>query len=519
MTCINRYKDTAAASGVATFAVLPAWDAILSLPPPSRSFIAILSVLGVNLIVFLSLILFYKYKTSLHNGLKIVIYICFSAILFESAAFFYYDFKATLALITGPSNYFMIRDALLLVAAVLLAFIILRVIRFGPKFIYRISYSISSLFGLLPIILITSYLYHPSPEVSIPRTEESSKRAVVVVVFDELDDSFLDANVAELPNFSSMYKRSLVAKNVFPPANYTSESIPGLLTGKLYKATDYSRRGAHVLNSQPDAKWVSLGTEDHLFADAIKNGARVSIIGWLLPYCKIFTQAHSCWDDINFRAPGHSVSIIDWLAGHSRILTLINNYRLSQIEENISEYSITLFSSPQHYHLQRIGEIFGQQKAETLKAIKNQRSELIYSHLACPHAPSIDRSLVNKLDVFDAYKQNLRECDAFLGDLLKELDNVGFENGWTLIVTSDHWFRARDWLEAGKPNTFPSSRRTVPFYLTNSNQYTQHHSDNVSNSRFLRSLSVKALSPEFNAATAKVIIESHGDDITILRPF
>jgi hypothetical protein len=34
-----------------------------------------------------------------------------------------------------------------------------------------------------------------------------------------------------------------------------------------------------------------------------------------------------------------------------------------------------------------------------------------------------------------------------------------------LIVTSDHWFRPRDWITNKKPGDFPISPRKVPFYF------------------------------------------------------
>jgi arylsulfatase A-like enzyme len=122
--------------------------------------------------------------------------------------------------------------------------------------------------------------------------------------------------------------------------------------------------------------------------------------------------------------------------------------------------------------------------------------------------------------MYAAYASNLRECDHLLGEVTATLNRNTQQNRWTLIVTSDHWFRGRDWREAGKPLLAPAQRRTVPFYLLMGGESGAAYStEKLSNSRVLRRLVLEAGDQSFDYAKARALIEAYGDAPTALRPF
>ena len=115
----------------------------------------------------------------------------------------------------------------------------------------------------------------------------------------------------------------------------------------------------------------------------------------------------------------------------------------------------------------------------------------------------------------------MRVCDAAVRQPHRRglLERGRYADGWALAVTSDHWFRGRDWLDAGRPLSTPSARRPVPFYLLTAGAAAPETTDVTSNSRVLRRLVIDALDPGFMPARARSLIESQGDSPTILRRF
>jgi hypothetical protein len=122
--------------------------------------------------------------------------------------------------------------------------------------------------------------------------------------------------------------------------------------------------------------------------------------------------------------------------------------------------------------------------------------------------------------MYEAYALNLRECDSFLGLVMSRLQDSVYPEGYALIVTSDHWFRGRDWLDAGRPLGLPSHRRTVPFHLLLSGQQTLAGDvDAITNSRVLRQFVDSAVGEKFTFEDARHILSRQGDSSTTLRPF
>jgi hypothetical protein len=213
------------------------------------------------------------------------------------------------------------------------------------------------------------------------------------------------------------------------------------------------------------------------------------------------------------------VNLFIWLLGKSRIYSYFEGYFLNAKAGDIQSYSKEFLSSPSQYRLHRIGEIFAEQRGFLLQTLKEKSNSLVFAHVACPHAPSHNHDDVFKLDMYQAYADNLKICDKFIGDLIKELNQAQYMNGWTLVVTSDHWFRGRDWLESGKPLSLPLVRRTVPFYVMTDGESAAKVTNVLTNSRVLRKLLINALDKNFTLDKAKEILDAQGDSLTVLHPF
>jgi len=506
----------AAASGMAALALLPAWGAILSLSVSQRSWEPLLWLVGGTLLLTVLTLLSVAAQGRARFVLRGLVCVTVGLLLIEMAAFLYLTLKDMLAFVAGP-HYRLARNGV----AAGMVFVVLAVVaytaRHGLAALRRATVSGFALMGALPLVLVASYFVVPSDHRQ--STDGVANTPVVVLIFDELDDSAIAADLSRLPNFAALGANALSARQMYPPANYTSESLPGMLTGETFTDAVFSRQEVHV-RTTANAAWADLSGRGTLFSDAVERRRRTELIGWHLPYCSMFTKLQSCWDDAAFRAPGRAVSLPVWLFGSSRLVAAAYNKIFRDKTSDLNEYSRAFLASPAMYRLHRIGDIFGEQRTRLLGVLGAQRSELVFAHLACPHAPSLDRNQVTHLDMYAAYASNLRECDRLLGDVTTALNKGKYPQRWTLIVTSDHWFRGRDWLDAGRPSLAPTQRRTVPFYLLVAGESGIALSTEIlSNSRVLRRLVQEAGEPSFDYAKARALIEAHGDSATALRPF
>ena len=509
--------------GAASFALsglclLPAWDAILALPGSVRTWEPVCWLIFGTLVAWVVTI------AAMGVGPKLgwiwravstgIVAIC----IFETSVFLYVDIKNVLAMHLGP-NYFLVRNIIagLLVTGALGVCVI--VWRLGVRRVVVKLTSALQILAPLPLVLIGAYFLGVKSGYTALVEGEKTNRTVVVLVFDELDETRVSADLGRLPNFAALRKNGLSASQMYPPANYTSESLPGILTGEIFQETFYSGNEVYVRH-YGDSDWLRLSSRGNMIEDAVQRGSRTALIGWHLPYCAVVSRSVSCWDDASYRVPGGEVGLPEWMLGHSRLYSIYESRRLSSMSNNVSNYSREFLSSSQMYKLKRIGSIYENQKQQLLKALDSQSYDLVFAHIACPHPPSLVKTEVNQLDMFEAYARNLRECDGLLGSVMSRLQDGDYAKGYALVVTSDHWFRGLDWLDAGRPLVTPSHRRTVPFHVfLSDHQISAKDVDVITNSRVLRQFVYAASDPGFTLQNARQILSRQGDSPTAMRPF
>lgn len=509
----------AASLGIATFALLPAWDAVASLPHHARSAMALAWVVGGTLLL-VPLPMVSKWVLSLRSKWRWLpvglVGLLLAVLLGESSFFLYAHAKEMLAVAAGD-RYLVWRNLAATFCLVVLIAAAAWVRRRGWAAAFEAGMAGFGLLAALPFVFMASLLL--SSEVSPDANASPALRTTVVLVFDELDTSLVNQRLADLPNFRRLRDTSMSARSIFPPANFTTESLPGMISGEDYDEANYTL-GEVFVRPAGQLGWGRMSSRRSMFSDAVDRGERVDVIGWHLPYCNVFKALHGCWDDAAFRAPGTSVSLPAWLLGHSRLVGAYSDWSLKGKEAELSAFSTAFFAAPAMYRLHRIGEIFAQQSAAVLRVLTERQSELVFAHLACPHPPSIKRELLRSMDVFEAYESNLLACDAFLGEVMASLDASPSGHSLTLIVTSDHWFRALNWREAGHAFVVPTVRKAVPFYVRIGDLDGRAESTSEeANTRSLRALVRAAAASDFSYGHARQVIESQGDSVTRMRRY
>lgn len=508
----------AASIALSGLSLLQAWDAILALPGSARSWEPVGWLVMGTLVTWALAAAALGVWSRLAWYWRVLAGGAVAICLFDTLLFLYVDLKNTLSIYAG-SNYVLVRNIISGLLFTSATVICVSIWRLGVRhFFAGITFALGIL-APLPFVLMSAYFLGSEQVPKEVAKGAFANRAVIVLVFDELDDTAVSADLNHLPNFAALREKGLNATKMYPPANYTSESLPGMLTGEIFQETLFSRKDVHVRHFG-ESVWHRLSVQGNFLTDAIDLGRRTALIGWHLPYCAFLPQSVSCWDDASYSVPGSKVGLPEWMLGHSRLYNFYESHRLSSLAGEVRNYSREFLASSQMYRLKRIGEIYFDQKQQLLKLLDNRRHELVFAHLACPHPPSLVRSEVNQLDMYEAYARNLRECDSLLGSIMSRLHDSNYPEGYALIVTSDHWFRGRDWLDAGRSLGAPSDRRTVPFHLLLSGQnISTVEVDATANSRVLRKIVDSASSPKFTLNDGRHILSRQGDSPTALRPF
>lgn len=498
------------ALGVATLALLPAWDAVGALPGHAQNLSAWGWMIGATALIAGAI----DAGGSLSGlwrllaGTLLALMLC--PLLIDSAMFILDAVRDVLARTAG-SHYASARTGLVIAAGVAAVGLAWWVHRSGLAALRDRLWSFLSLLAPLPLVVALSTAWSMNGSARVV-SDAPVERRLVVLVFDELDGVEVARSPARLPNFHRLEATGLSAHEMYPPANYTAESLPAMLSGDDYDAATYTGRDVHVrLADRTD--WSRLSDRHTLLS---RSASRKAVIGWHLPYCSAFPGLDSCWDDSAFRAPGEFVPLPEWLAGSDRLVRTWTSLRLAQHRSNVADYSAELFVSPPQFRLRRIGRIFAEQRRELLQALAGRRFELVFGHLACPHPPGLEPSLPEPMD--RAYTRNLAACDELLGEVLRMLRAAGGK--WQIVVTSDHWFRYRDWLESGQPESTPATRRKVPFYLlTDEGPGVAWSTQTLTNSRVLPKLAAMAEQGTLDYPGARRAIDAFGDARTLLRRF
>ncbi|HXE89544.1 MAG TPA: sulfatase-like hydrolase/transferase [Terriglobales bacterium] len=267
---------------------------------------------------------------------------------------------------------------------------------------------------------------------------------VLWLVLDEMDQRLAFAErppSLPLPQFDRLRSQALYAPNAYPPGRMTELSMPALFTGKLVARTE-PRGSDELLLWFGDEKgnvadqprpWTA---EPGIFARA-RNTA---LIGWYHPYCRVLRGLSQCaWQDgpllLGAVRRDASVAQTMWDQAESTLDTWFGlaRWRLlparlrRERQEDIRDYQ-ALFDAGK-------------------KAAIDPALDFLVIHLPVPHPIGFyDRARGEfRLDGAPGYLDNLVLADRTLGELRAAMEQAGLWERTTVIVTSDHWWRADFW--------------------------------------------------------------------------
>jgi hypothetical protein len=289
-----------------------------------------------------------------------------------------------------------------------------------------------------------------------------ARRRVVWIIFDELDYRllFLDRPSSVLmPEFDRLRAQALTATEAFSPARDTGVSIPSMLVGRQLVATRGSGPFTLYVEDRSASGMEPIDVNSTIFSDVRRRGGNVAVVGWYLPYCRIFSGSLSActWYD-----NGNLLNI----TGDGVVQNLVNQTR--------SLFETSLFSpfgqSLTVKHAVRMVQDF---RRDALRAVANPAFDLVFLHYPVPHAPHpYDRfkgTFTRSNTGFEGYADSLALADILLGEVRAEMIRAQCWDDSIMLVTSDHPYRESSHLD-GKADPrvpfllkFPSQNASVVY--------------------------------------------------------
>ncbi len=431
-------KDALAALSIANLSLAKAWNELLNYTPADSFFFerppalpefAELAAAVVGLgIVFYSLIRIARWLTRKHGYLWSVPVLILIALPPGNAM-----------REVGRAGLFGITRHGTLLAVLACAAGIVVLIAFGPRTLELGTGAARLFLPLLVIELALAAGHKPLKEFTPPPLAPLASHGpafarVVWVIFDDLDYRLLfpdRPSGLRAPAFDRLREESLFATNALSPSLYTKMSIPALLTGVPFLET--TPTGPASLWGRVEGSPRSIQVHDlpTVFSSVRQMNGNVAVVGWHLPYSRLF---------------GKDLSACTW-TGFGNILNSPSAMFAGNVERLMQTPFESDLASPFPHAaivLQHIRALEIIQR-EMLRAASNPAMDLVFLHLPIPHPPHIyDRSrraFGGGTNAASGYPDSEALADQWLGEIRAAMTDAGLWDRSTLIVSSDHHFR------------------------------------------------------------------------------
>jgi hypothetical protein len=340
----------------------------------------------------------------------------------------------------------------------------------------------------------------PAAERLPPRPRDAPR--VVLIVFDELDQRAAFTARPQrlsLPELDRLQSESLVARNAFAPARETRRSVASMLLGRQVSWAMPSGPTALPCafdgGGEPERVEDCWSDQPNLFARVRARGVNAAVAGWYHPYCRLFAPVLSgcAWAGLPY-----------W-----------NSERLrdsfgQQWHEVVKPLPLaggwlrpgTRIRGAHRDAYQRI------QRA-ALRMAGDAGMGFTLLHFPVPHHPDIWDPTHATLSVTDrrSYFDNLELADRTLGEVRAAMTSAGLWDRSSVIVTSDHWWRAihrEDWgLTDEEESVFANElNRRVPFLVKLARQRARFNYPKAFNTLLVHDLVLALLAGEIETPRA-----------------
>jgi hypothetical protein len=261
---------------------------------------------------------------------------------------------------------------------------------------------------------------------------------VLVLLFDELSYAQLYDGRAIRPAYPAL--RSFGAAAVHhhaatAPGSESLVSIPGYLSGRRYADTDATGDAFEEVFPDGHRTRLDLNTPENLFRLARTAGLRTEYYGWYFPACRMLPGLlDRCLDCSLYNASGVRPAFSPMDAVRTNLILWPH------------QFPAGLLKNPPFADHQRLA-------AARLEALAAEPFEpgvgtLRFVHFSIPHVPFVfDRDGFNPpfdpvAESLGAYRRQLEYVDRVFGRILASTDARQTDPGTSIVVLSDHEYRA-----------------------------------------------------------------------------
>jgi hypothetical protein len=246
----------------------------------------------------------------------------------------------------------------------------------------------------------------------------------------------LDLEAHEALPVVAAHAESISFGNLQPVGNYTDLIIPSLLARRQIKQIRSTPQGKLLYREQARQEWVAYDASQTLFATAQNYGWNPGVVGWGIPYCRIFAGflTRCFWQP----GVGAGLSFEAWVARDS-----VLSYAWAVPRAFLAEAH-----SSKQADAKRLEEAIEDDRGlmEQMQAtLRDERIHFVYLHLPVPHPPGVYDRRTHAWCACGNYLDNLALADDLLGKLLEEIDATSGNDATTVIVSSDHSWRVPLW--------------------------------------------------------------------------
>lgn len=271
----------------------------------------------------------------------------------------------------------------------------------------------------------------PDPP-TVARINHAPSPRVLWIIFDEWDQRLtFDARPAglELPALDRLRAESLFAQNALPPSDATLISMTSLISGRSV-VTAAPIDSSTLRLKFKDGQSQRFGDDPNLFSDVRRSGRNAAVLGWYLPYCRLFNaSATDCWWE--------EMDAV-WNSQGKTFTSALFNQPRSLVETSIFSPFGQSLTTLKHRR------IYEELLDRGMRIAADPTIDSALIHFNVPHAPFFyDRATqqMTRGNSLYAYPDALALVDRTLAALRSRMEQAGTWNTTTLLVSSDHFYR------------------------------------------------------------------------------
>lgn len=300
--------------------------------------------------------------------------------------------------------------------------------------------------------LLAAIRYSGQPAMDLPSAPKLSNPKtiprVVWAIWDEWDYrlTYKDRPAKlEMPAIDRLTSESLTATNAYSPAMDTGTSLPSLLTGHRMRMVENSEPAHFSAEEVEGLDRVSWKETPNIFSATRRAGYNSAVIGWYLPYCRMFnTFVTDCaWWPMPTQATSRGNSFAGLIYGDTR--SLFETDSLSPFGQSLAVKQKT--------------EVTKGFLARAERAVTDPETGFVFLHVPVPHAPHSYNRFTGKFDEKNnplrGYVDSLALLDKMAGTLRDDMERAGLWDKTVVIFSADHPFRIAEAIDGKRDPRVP----------------------------------------------------------------